>query len=296
MKRIINYDIENEYSSINAFLKAKGYPKAAFVHLRNNDNCALINNKVSKLYKPLRKNDILTIIINEEKNSDIKPVQPDFDFKTIIIYEDEDILVINKPSGMSIHPSINHYEDTLANYVCHYYTTLGVDFVFRCINRLDKNTSGLTIIAKNMLSSALLSRQVKDKTLKRTYLAICEGSTEKHGTINAPIGRINDSIITRQIDYDNGKDAITHYEKVKENSKYSLVKLQLETGRTHQIRVHLKHITHPIIGDDLYNPNYNDIKRHALHSYKLDFIHPITNKKMSITAPLPRDMASIIDI
>jgi len=296
MKRTINYKLESDYNSINAFLKDKNYPKAAFVYLRNTENTALINGIAEKLYKPLKKGDILTIIINEEKTSDIEAVKPDFDIKSIIIYEDEDILIVNKPSQMSIHPSINHYNDTLANYICHYYTSQGVDFVFRCINRLDKNTSGLTIIAKNILSSALLQRQVKEKTLQRTYLAICEGHIKEKGTIDAPIGRINDSIITRQVDYENGKSAITHFKRIKEKDSYSLIELQLETGRTHQIRVHLKHINHPIIGDDLYNPNYKDIERHALHSYKLDFIHPITNKKMSITAPLPKDMASIIDI
>jgi 23S rRNA pseudouridine1911/1915/1917 synthase len=137
---------------------------------------------------------------------------------------------------------------------------------------------------------------VKDKSLQRTYLAICEGIIDEKGTIDAPIGRADNSIITRQIDYDSGKYAITHYRRLKHGKKYSLVELKLETGRTHQIRVHLKHIGHPIIGDDIYNPDYSDINRHALHSYKLEFIHPITDKKMSITAPLPNDMASIIDI
>ena len=120
MIRRINYKLESDYNSINAFLKDKSYPKAAFVYLRNNENTALINGVAEKLYKPLKKGDILTIIINEDKTSDIEAVKPDFDIKSIIIYEDEDILIVNKPSQMSIHPSINHYNDTLANYICHY--------------------------------------------------------------------------------------------------------------------------------------------------------------------------------
>lgn len=295
MKREIIYNIDKDYSSINEYLKILNYPKSIFVYLRKTVDTALINGVSHKLYSPLKAGDTLTIIINEKKETEIIPVKPPFSFKEIILYEDEDILVLNKPYNLPIHPSINHYNDTLANYTAHFYTSKGVQFVFRCINRLDKDTSGATIIAKNMLSASLLSKQVKDKSLKRTYLAIVEGIPPKKGIIDAPIGRTSDSIITRQIDYINGQHAITNYKTIITRNTNSLVELTLETGRTHQIRVHMKHINHPIIGDYLYYPNFSLINRQALHSYKLEFSHPITKQKMSIIAPLPNDMKQIID-
>ena len=206
-------------------------------------------------------------------------------------------MVINKPAGMSIHPSMNNYENSLGNALAYYFAMQNKAFIFRCINRLDKDTSGLTIIAKHMVSAGMLSAMVADKKnggIMREYLAIVKGTpTPSQGTINAPIARKEGSILEREINVA-GEIAITHYTTLKNKNGHSLVSLVLETGRTHQIRVHMKHLGYPLIGDYLYNPDMEHINRQALHSHKLKFIHPITKESMEFTAPLPEDMATIL--
>ena len=207
-----------------------------------------------------------------------------------ICYEDEDILAVNKPAQMPVHPSLNHYDHTLANAVCGYYNDQEIPYTFRCVNRLDRDTTGLTLIAKHMLSSAILSTAAARREISREYIAIASGKTPESGTIDAPIGRVAGSTIERQIDFENGERAITHYRRLAYHDGLSLLSLHLETGRTHQIRVHLKSIGHPLIGDFLYNPTDTTIKRQALHSYRLTFSHPITGESFVLTAPLPDDM------
>ena len=201
---------------------------------------------------------------------------------------------MNKPADLPVHPSLGHYEDTLANYCAwHYHNQL----VFRCVNRLDRDTSGLVLIAKNMLSAAGLSLQQQAREIHRTYLAIVEGIIPEEGTIDLPIARKEDSIIERCVDGSRGECAITHYRRISttclDGCEYSLVQIQLETGRTHQIRVHMKAIGHPLPGDFLYNPNYRHIKRQALHSYRLEFTHPISGKALSFTQNIPSDFKSL---
>ena len=190
---------------------------------------------------------------------------------------------------MPIHPSIHNYENTLANAAAWYFGQKGENFVYRCINRLDRDTTGLLILAKNRLSGALLSRMSAERKIHRQYLAIATGEIPKCGTIDAPIARACDSAILRQVDFVHGERAITHSRLLKFDGFYSLVLLQLETGRTHQIRVHMNHIGHPLPGDYLYNPDYRLIKRQALHSCRLTFCHPISGKPMDFTAPIPDD-------
>lgn len=164
-------------------------------------------------------------------------------------------------------------------------------FVYRCINRLDRDTTGALILAKNPYSAAVLSAQMKQRQIRRTYLAIVQGIAPEQGTIDAPIGRAADSTIERQVDFANGESAVTHYERLATYHSYSLIELHLETGRTHQIRVHMKYIGHPLPGDFLYNPDYRIIKRQPLHSFQLEFAHPVTGENMCITAPVPEDFA-----
>lgn len=195
---------------------------------------------------------------------------------------------------MPVHPSINNYDNTLANGIAYYYKMQGKSFVFRCINRLDRDTTGLLIIAKNALSASILSNQMKKREIHRTYLAVVSGIPEKEtDTITAPIARKENSAIERCVDFINGERAVTHYQTVASKEDYSLLKLSLETGRTHQIRVHAKYIGNPLLGDYLYNPDFSKIQRVALHSYRLNFVHPITEKPMSFSAPLPKDMADL---
>lgn len=216
-----------------------------------------------------------------------------------IIYEDDDLLVINKPPMLPVHPSQGNFENTLANGLAYYFKEKNMPFVFRAVNRLDRDTTGIMVVAKNPYSSCILSQQTKNKELRREYVAICSGIIDGQGTINAPIARVNGSTIERCVDFSAGESAVTHYKRICcgkiDGLDFSLVGLQLETGRTHQIRVHLKHIGCPIIGDFVYNADFSMIKRQALHSCKVTFIHPTSNKKLTFSAPMYDDMQSIAD-
>ena len=293
MNRIFEYTItdENLPCTVGDFLKQKGFSRQIIIQLKKTSQGILVNNQWAYVRTPLRTNDILTLRLLEEAPSEnIVPVSLPLD----IIYEDEDILLINKPADMPVHPSINNYDNTLANGIAHYYKMQGETFVFRCINRLDRDTTGLLIIAKNALSTSILSNQMKRREIHRTYLAVVSGNPKKDtDTITAPIARKENSAIERCIDFQNGEQAVTHYQLITSREDYSLLKLSLETGRTHQIRVHMKYIGNPLLGDYLYNPDFSKIQRVALHSYRLNFIHPITEKTMDFSIPLPEDMANL---
>ncbi|MCR4694839.1 MAG: RluA family pseudouridine synthase [Pseudobutyrivibrio sp.] len=290
MKRTLNYQIGPESAglSIEKFLKNQGYSSANITAIKKMPMNVTIDGIWVHMNQLLEKGQNLAVNIDEDSSSANIPAVP---IPLDIVYEDQDIIVINKPAGLSIHPSLNHYEDSLANGLAYYYQSQGIPFIFRCVNRLDKNTSGLTVIAKHLVSANILSNAVKERQMHRLYYAIVEGCPNpKKGTIDAPIGRVDDSIITRQVDFENGQRAITHYELIAEKNGHSLVSIQLETGRTHQIRVHFKYIGNPLLGDIIYNPDMRLINRHALHSGKLSFIHPISKKPMEFVAPLPGDM------
>ena len=311
MKRVFTYTItpEQENQRIGDFLTQKGYTRHIRTYLKQHPGSVLQNGTPALFYQLLKAGNSLSVCLIDELSSEkIKPVP----LPIHIVYEDEDILVINKPADMPIHPSIGNYENTLANGIAWYYESQNIPFVYRCINRLDRDTTGLLIIAKNMLSGAILSEQMKNREIHRTYLAIVEGYTPETGTICAPIGRVSDSLIERKIDEEHGDFAVTHYKRlayrdgksfagitddtgILENGA-SLVQLRLETGRTHQIRVHMTSIGHPLPGDTLYNPATTLMKRQALHSYSLEFAHPITGESMRFTAPLPEDMAQFFTI
>lgn len=289
MKRIFTYTISEEFenSTLLSFLKAECYSSPVITHLKRTENGILLNGCWARVRDILHKNDILTITLLETDSSDnIVPVPLPLN----IIYEDEDLMVINKPGDMPIHPSQNNYENTLANAVAYYFSQQGIPFVYRCINRLDRDTTGLLILAKHMYSASLLSDMVKNRFIHREYIAIADGNVNDEGTIDAPIARVKDSTIEREVNFTDGDFARTHYKCLKRKNGYSLVSLKLETGRTHQIRVHMKYIGHALLGDFLYNPDYTFMKRQALHSYRLTFTHPITKEKLTFTAPLPPDM------
>lgn len=293
MNRTLTYIISTEYDGfqIDKFLKTQGYSSANITAIKKMPNNVVIDGEWVHMNRKLSAGEPLTVNISEEDSSEkIPAVKMDLD----IVYEDEDIIVINKPAGLPIHPSLNHYEDSLANGLAFYYESQGKPFIFRCANRLDKNTSGLTVIAKHLVSANILSTMVKDREFHREYYAIVRGTLEQpEGTIDAPIGRVDDSIITRQVDFENGERAVTHYKVIDEKNGHSLVSIHLETGRTHQIRVHFKYIGHPLIGDHLYNPDFEYMQRQALHSHRIEFRHPITKKAMEFVAPLPNDMQRI---
>lgn len=294
MSRTINYFITSPdgNQTIQQFLHKKGYSSQIIKELKRTPGSIVINDSPQYMKHLLQEEEILTVHILEACSS---PKIPPVKLPLHIIYEDEDLLVINKPADMPIHPSLNNYENSLANALAWYFSQQNTPFVFRCINRLDRDTSGLTIVAKHLLSAGILSAMVAKRELHREYLAIVQGHIlPKQGTIDAPIGRKEDSIILRMIDYENGERAVTHYSLKEQKNGHSLLSIYLETGRTHQIRVHMKHIGFPLIGDYLYNPDMVHIGRQALHSYRLQFTHPITGESMDFTAPLPEDMEKVL--
>ena len=294
MNRTIDYLIEAEDDGlrIELFLKRKGYSHQNIVSIKHMPESVLLNGIFSYMNQTLHTGDILTIRISETQSSEkIPPVN----IPLSIVYEDEDIIVINKPAGMPSHPSLNNYTNSMANALAWYYREQGKPFIFRCSNRLDRDTSGLTVVAKHLVSGNILSSMVARREFHREYLAIVRGSvTPESGTIHAPLARKEGTIIERTVDWERGETAITHYKVIAEKNGPSLVSLRLETGRTHQIRIHMKYLGFPLIGDYLYNPDMEYMTRQALHSHRIAFTHPITGKPMEFTAPLPEDMASVL--
>lgn len=255
-----------------------------------------INNEVVKMNRVIKNGEIIKIDLEKEESQNIAPEKIDID----IVYEDEDILVVNKKPFMVVHPTKTYQSGTLANGVINYFMESNQNCIVRLVSRLDMNTSGLIIIAKNQFSHGMLSKAMSENKVEKRYLAIVHGIfKEKQGTIDKPIYRpegIENG--TRRVVDERGQRSITHYKVVEEFSDSSLVECKLETGRTHQIRVHLSYLGHPIYGDVLYGDGDNEgdlIERQALHAYGLDFKSPRTEKELSLRADLPDDMKELID-
>ena len=294
MNRNIDYIIDEDNAGLRVeqFLRRKRYSGQNLSEIKRMPKSILVNGVHYYMRQELSTGDHLQVRICETQNSEkIPPTRLPLD----IIYEDEDLLVLNKPTGMPIHPSLNNYTNSIANALAYYFQSQGKPFIFRCCNRLDRDTSGLTIVSKHLVSGSILSDMTKYREVHREYLAIARGSvTPSEGTIQAPLGRKEGTIIERTVDWEHGEDAVTHYKVVKEANGHSLVSLRLETGRTHQIRIHMKYLGYPLIGDYLYNPDMEYMTRQALHSHHMEFTHPITGEHMSFTAPLPEDMARVM--
>lgn len=294
MNRNIDYIIDEDSAGLRVeqFLRRKRYSGQNLSEIKRMPKSILVNGVHYYMRQELSTGDHLQVRICETQNSvKIPPTKLPLD----IIYEDEDLLVLNKPAGMPIHPSLNNYTNSMANALAYYFQSQGKPFIFRCCNRLDRDTSGLTIVSKHLVSGSILSDMTKYREVHREYLAIARGSVSpSEGTIQAPLGRKEGTIIERTVDWEHGEDAVTHYKVVKEANGHSLVSLRLETGRTHQIRIHMKHLGYPLIGDYLYNPDMEYMTRQALHSHHMEFTHPITGEHMSFTAPLPEDMARVM--
>ena len=250
-----------------------------------------VDDKITDTRKIAKIGEKITIDLDyEEENSNIISKK----IKLDIVYEDEGLLVINKPAGIAVHPSILHYEDSLASGVKYYFEQNGIYKKIRPVNRLDLNTSGLIVFAKNEYIQENLIRQMERNTFTKEYLAIVQGTLENEkGVIELPIARKEKSIIERCVS-ENGQKAITEYEVVKKLNGYSLIKCRLLTGRTHQIRVHMAYIGHPLLGDTLYGEKSDLINRQALHSFKISFIHPITKKEIQLTSDIPKDFMKIL--
>lgn len=244
-----------------------------------------VNNQISIVNRIIKKGDVIQLCLDDE-NTSVKPEKMELN----ICYEDDDILVISKENGVVVHPTAGHPNETLANGVAWYYEKNKIKASIRPVNRLDKDTSGLVVFAKNPFMQNYLQCVCP---MKKLYVAIAHGDLEGQGRIDLPIGRKPGSAIERMVRYD-GYKAVTDFCVLRRSGKLSLVKLELKTGRTHQIRVHLSHIGHPIIGDTLYGSDTSYIKRQALHAYRITFKQPFLDKCISIYAPMPEDMKSVL--
>lgn len=233
-----------------------------------------------------------TIAYDILRPSDIEPEDLPLDIR----YDDDFLVIVNKPAGQLVHPTTKEAHGTLGNALLAWYARRGEHHAFHPVHRLDRDTSGLVLIAKEpQVQYQLTTGRDGKKAFTREYLALIEGTlTPASGLIDAPIARALPSIILRKIaPPPEGKEARTHYETVRTNGKFSLLHLVLDTGRTHQIRVHLAHLGHPLLGDDLYGGSCTLLSRQALHAWRLSFRHPMTHEFVVVTAPLPSDMQRI---
>ena len=285
------YKVENEKLTINQILQNNLKVSSRLLYKLIRNNCIFVNGKECDTRDIALPGDVISINFDySEDNSNIVPTKMNLD----IVFEDEWILIINKPAGLATHPSILHFSNSLCNGVRFYFVSIVLKKKVRPVNRLDLNTSGLVIFAKCEYIQECLISQMKINLFKKEYLAICNGIFEnKSGTINLPISRKENSIIERCVSED-GQTSITNYKVLKEFNTYSLVKCSLETGRTHQIRVHMSAIGHPLIGDSLYCNASNLISRQALHCYRLCFLHPILKNNLEFDSNLPDDFKSLI--
>jgi len=264
-------------------------------HAKHFENGILCDGKHTKVTDVVGPGQQIEFNIHEKNDdaAEIVPVKGNLD----IIYEDEDIIVINKPAGVVVHPVHGHFEDSLSNYIAYYFKQKGEEHVMRAIGRLDRETSGVILFCKNRHSAAILSGGKADNIgRQKTYYAIVHGQMEKaEDIIDAPIGEVPGRPLIRAVRED-GQRAVTRYEVVHQYDNYALVKLQLETGRTHQIRVHMSSIGHPLVGDTLYDVNNNKYGMHrcALHAGHLNIQHPITGKEMVFEAQMPQDMYKLV--
>lgn len=295
MLRTFTYQItsENENQTIGEYLRGRGYSHHILALLKRTENAILQNGTWAPVSSALFPGDRLEVRLEENESSPgVAPVP----MALSIVYEDPDLLILNKPADTPVHPSIHNRENTLANGLAWYYGQQGVPFVCRFIHRLDRDTSGLLTVAKHAPSASILSDRLKEHRIRRTYLAIVQGKLLQSGTVDAPIARKAGSALERCVDFSGGEEAVTHYEPLhyRPDLDLTLLALRLETGRTHQIRVHMGYLGHPLIGDYLYYPDRTRIGRQALHSWKLEFDHPITEEPLSFEAPLPEDMKFIL--
>lgn len=288
MNRSIDYvvDEENDGKKLKIFLRRKlNLSYRSLVILKHDPEGLKRNGTHIRTIDPVRTGDVITVTFPDE-NGGITPTDGN---RLDVVYEDNDILIVNKPANLAVHPTHNHQGDTLANQVAAYYE--GKNLVFRSVGRLDKCTSGLIVLALNRHAASFLPDRIK-----KVYFAIVDGEFNGCGTINKNIYRPDPMKTLRAVtdDPNIGETAVTHWEALTTDGKRTLMRIHLETGRTHQIRVHFASLGAPLAGDEMYGSTDNDISRAALHCAKLTLIHPVTREQLTFTAPLPEDMQFII--
>ena len=286
------YINSSKYSNVKEVLKAEfSMSDRLLLKLKKLDKIYL-NGDVTSVNHPVLENDLIECYLDyEEDNSNIVPTEMSLN----IIYEDEAYIVVNKPAGIPVHPSMDHYTDSLSNGIAFYFNQIGLKKKIRPVNRLDKDTSGIVIFAKNEYIQECLVRQMKSKEFIKRYIAVVNGNLDNlEGTINAPIARKEGSIIERCVS-ETGDIAITHYKVLKRKTDFDIVECILETGRTHQIRVHFAYLGHSLLSDTLYGTSSSLINRQALHAYEVEFTHPLSKKKVKYIATVPEDLNKLME-
>lgn len=278
---------------IKQVLKNEFNMSERFILKLKNNKCIFVNGHSVSINFQIKPNDML--VIKENFIEDSSNIVSNSNIPLDILYEDEYFLIVDKSAGIAVHPSALHYDNSLSNGIKFYFDKIGLKKKIRPVNRLDKDTSGVVIFAKNEYVQECLVKQMTNNLFSKKYIAILEGILSKdYGTINAPIARKENSIIERCID-ENGDMAISHFKVIRRFNNFTEVEYTLETGRTHQLRVHSKLIGHPILGDSLYGRASELISRQALHAYSVSFIHPITKKEMVIVSKLPFDIYNLVN-
>ena len=289
-KLIIDVSDEETGERIDSFLSGKTEFTRTRIQQLIKDKNITVNGEATKSSYKIEENDEIAIEVPEAETTEIKPEN----IKIDIVYEDSDIAVINKQAGLVVHPAHGHYSGTLVNAILYHIKDLsGINGEIRpgIVHRLDKDTSGLIVIAKNDKVHTALTEMFQEKKIRKTYLAILKGKLNKsEGKIVTQIGRDKNDRKKMTVidDITKGKNAITNYKVVSQNNLFTLVKVNIETGRTHQIRVHMRHLGYPILGDSVYGRKDNE-KRQMLHAYKLEFLHPVTGHQMEFTGEIPED-------
>jgi 23S rRNA pseudouridine1911/1915/1917 synthase len=290
----LTYSIKTEEDgmTMKTYLRQRQKISKKLLVRMKQERSIFLNGTFTYLDHPLQVGDVITMVMPEEESENIIPENFPFD----LVYEDQDIMIINKPSNLCVHPTLLHPNHTLANAVVYYWLQQGFSRKFRPVNRLDKNTSGLLIVAKNQFAHQQLSIIQNKHEINRTYEAFVHGIIyQDKGTIEAPIARKAISLVEREVRED-GQKALTQFEVLERFADFTYVRLKLETGRTHQIRVHMSHIGHPLLGDDLYGGSIELIPRQALHARYLAFPHPRSQHLLSFVADLPADLQSLMDV
>jgi 23S rRNA pseudouridine1911/1915/1917 synthase len=284
-------DAENSGRTVKSILKNEFRFSSNLIKRFKYHGEVLCNNEPAYMSHVLQAGDVVEAAIEFREDSEtVKPVKMDLD----ILYEDDSIIALDKPPGRIIHPIGDNTEDTMANGLMYYFQNMGYHIKVRPVSRLDRDTTGVIVFAKNQFIHEKLIRQMKTNEYHKEYTGIVHGCpAESSGTINLPIARTPGSIILREVSPD-GAPSITHYKVMESLNHAAVLHFTLETGRTHQIRVHCKAIGHPLIGDTLYSDIPTDlISRQALHSHSVQFLHPITNQVIEIASPLPLDMIKL---
>ena len=293
---VVEYVVEKEYSGRSVkeiTARALGISSATLKHLKFLDNGIMKNGSRVNVREILYEGDVLSLATEDTENGEkLKAVE----LALRIAYEDSELTVPDKPADMPTHPSRDHYDDTVANALAFRYNSMGLPFVFRPVNRLDRNTSGLLLIARNRLSANTLSCALREGRIRKQYVAILDGTLpESEGLIETYIRRTAESIIVREVcgEGEGGDHALTKYKTLLSENGHSIVYAWPLTGRTHQLRVHFASLGAPITGDDMYGSSSELISRHALHSHVLSFPHPTDGREVCVRAPMHPDMESL---